>query len=35
MGVACLAATGRGGIDTEDDLIRANADWINLNPEQH
>lgn len=35
MGVACLAGAGRGGIDTEDDLVRANADWSNLNPEQH
>jgi 3-deoxy-manno-octulosonate cytidylyltransferase (CMP-KDO synthetase) len=32
MGVACVAATGPGGIDTEEDLIRANADWTTLNP---
>ncbi|HEX8725984.1 MAG TPA: 3-deoxy-manno-octulosonate cytidylyltransferase [Gemmatimonadaceae bacterium] len=35
IGVAPLAATGRGGIDTEDDLVRANADWNILNREQH
>lgn len=35
MGVACMAGTGRGGIDTEDDLIRANADWEHFNQGQH
>ena len=35
MGVACLATAGPGGIDTEEDLIRANADWPTLNPGQH
>lgn len=32
MGVTRLARAGPGGIDTEDDLIRANADWTTLNP---
>lgn len=35
MGVACTAQAGRGGIDTEDDLVRANADWTTLNRGQH
>ena len=35
MGVARVTTAGRGGIDTEDDLIRANADWNHLNPGQH
>jgi 3-deoxy-manno-octulosonate cytidylyltransferase (CMP-KDO synthetase) len=28
MGVATVAGPVRGGIDTEDDLARANADWM-------
>jgi 3-deoxy-manno-octulosonate cytidylyltransferase (CMP-KDO synthetase) len=35
IGVARLTTTGRPGIDTEDDLVRANADWNTLNPGQH
>lgn len=31
MGVACIADAGLSGIDTEDDLVRANADWTNFN----
>lgn len=31
MGVARLSAPGRGGIDTEDDLARANAEWTTRN----
>ncbi len=32
MGVIRLARAGPGGIDTEDDLVRANSEWTNLNP---
>jgi 3-deoxy-manno-octulosonate cytidylyltransferase (CMP-KDO synthetase) len=35
IGVACTAGPGRAGIDTEDDLVRANADWAHLNQGQH
>jgi 3-deoxy-manno-octulosonate cytidylyltransferase (CMP-KDO synthetase) len=35
MGVAVLARAGRGGIDTEDDLVRANAEWANFNQGTH
>jgi 3-deoxy-manno-octulosonate cytidylyltransferase (CMP-KDO synthetase) len=33
MGVAIVNETPRGGIDTEDDLARANSDWTALTPE--
>lgn len=33
MGVAGVPAAGRGGIDTEDDLVRANAEWTTFNQE--
>lgn len=32
MGVARVANAGLSGIDTEDDLVRANIDWTNTNP---
>jgi 3-deoxy-manno-octulosonate cytidylyltransferase (CMP-KDO synthetase) len=35
IGVACVADAGLAGIDTEDDLARANAAWTNFNPGTH
>ncbi|HEY5218512.1 MAG TPA: 3-deoxy-manno-octulosonate cytidylyltransferase [Gemmatimonadaceae bacterium] len=35
MGVACIGDAGLRGIDTEDDLIRANAEWTTFNPGQN
>lgn len=32
IGVACVADAGLAGIDTEDDLARANAAWTTFNP---
>jgi 3-deoxy-manno-octulosonate cytidylyltransferase (CMP-KDO synthetase) len=32
MGVAVVNEPLRGGIDTEDDLARANSDWTALTP---
>ena len=32
MGVAVVKEPPRGGIDTEDDLARANSDWTALIP---
>jgi hypothetical protein len=32
MGVAVVTEPPRGGIDTEDDLARANSDWTALTP---
>jgi 3-deoxy-manno-octulosonate cytidylyltransferase (CMP-KDO synthetase) len=34
MGVAFMDEVPRGGIDTEDDLARANSDWTALTPER-
>ena len=34
MGVAFVDEAPRGGIDTEDDLARANSDWTALTPER-
>jgi 3-deoxy-manno-octulosonate cytidylyltransferase (CMP-KDO synthetase) len=34
MGVAIVQEAPRGGIDTEDDLARANSDWTALTPER-
>lgn len=34
MGVATVNEVPRGGIDTEDDLARANSDWTALTPER-
>jgi 3-deoxy-manno-octulosonate cytidylyltransferase (CMP-KDO synthetase) len=34
MGVALVNEPPRGGIDTEDDLARANSDWTALTPER-
>jgi len=34
MGVAIVHEPPRGGIDTEDDLARANSDWTALTPER-
>jgi hypothetical protein len=32
IGVAVVKEPPRGGIDTEDDLARANSDWTALTP---